>query len=294
MIYAILGALVVGLSLGIFGSGGSILTVPVLIYLLHHQDKVAIAESLGIVGAIALVSAIPYAISRLTDWRTAILFAVPGMAGTYLGAWIASYVAGYVQLFVFAGVMLYAAVRMWKRSGAGTKEADDQKPVRRASLMIGMQGLCVGVLTGFVGVGGGFLIVPALVLLGGLSMRRAVATSLVIIALNSSSGFWKYLHVLDEIQMSVDWHTIGLFIVIGAVGSLVGKAMNDRINQAALQRGFAIFLVLMAAFILAKESVKLVSPRAATAALSAQVNAGTDGVNGTRTQEKSLFDVAAT
>lgn len=289
MIYAILGALVVGLSLGVFGSGGSILTVPVLIYLLHHQDKVAIAESLGIVGAIALVSAIPYAIARLTDWRTAILFAIPGMAGTYLGAWIAAFVAGYVQLFVFAGVMLYAAVRMWKRSGSQTTQPEGHEAQRRAALMIGMQGLCVGVLTGFVGVGGGFLIVPALVLLGGLSMRRAVATSLVIIALNSSSGFWKYLNVLDGIQLSVDWNTIGLFIVVGAVGSLVGKAMNDRINQAALQRGFAIFLMLMAGFILTKESVKLLSPPAASGALSTHVNSGVDGANGTLTPQNVIL-----
>ncbi|MCA9256766.1 MAG: sulfite exporter TauE/SafE family protein, partial [Phycisphaerales bacterium] len=259
MIFALIGALTIGLSLGIFGSGGSILTVPVLIYLLHHQDKVAIAESLGIVGAIALISAIPYARAKLTDWRTAILFGLPGMAGTYLGAWFAAFVAGYVQLFVFAGVMVFAAARMWKRSGAGATTTPATDPKQRAAMRIAAQGLCVGVLTGFVGVGGGFLIVPALVLLGGLSMRRAVATSLVIIALNSSSGFWKYLHVLDSLNTTVDWRTIGLFIVIGGVGSFVGKAMNDRINQAALQRGFAIFLVVMAGFILTKESVKLLS-----------------------------------
>ncbi len=259
MIFALLGALTIGLSLGIFGSGGSILTVPVLIYLLHHQDKVAIAESLGIVGAIALISAIPYAKAKLTDWRTAILFGLPGMAGTWLGAWFAAFVAGYVQLFVFAGVMVFAAARMWKRSGAAAAETPEADRKQRAAIRIAAQGLCVGVLTGFVGVGGGFLIVPALVLLGGLSMRRAVATSLVIIALNSSSGFWKYLHVLDTFNTTVDWRTIGLFIVIGGVGSFVGKAMNDRINQAALQRGFAIFLVVMAGFILTKESVKLLS-----------------------------------
>ena len=175
MIYAILGAIVVGLSLGIFGSGGSILTVPVLIYLLHHPDKAAIAESLAIVGSIALVSALPYARAKHVDWRTAFIFGIPGMAGTYLGAWIAAFVAGYVQLFVFAGVMLLAAAQMWKRARANDDPSHAETPPKRSMITIGGEGLAVGALTGFVGVGGGFLIVPALVLLGGLSMRRAVA-----------------------------------------------------------------------------------------------------------------------
>jgi uncharacterized membrane protein YfcA len=262
MIYAIVGALVVGLSLGLFGSGGSILTVPVLIYLLHHQDKAAIAESLAIVGAIALVSALPYAKSKLVDWRTAFIFGVPGMAGTYLGAWLAAFVPGYVQLFVFAGVMLLAAVQMWRQSKARHGEAPDASTPDRSMLKIGSEGLGVGVLTGFVGVGGGFLIVPALVLLGGLSMRRAVATSLVIIALKSAAGFWKYLEVLEHADASVNPTTIGVFIACGIVGSFLGKSLNDRINQRALQRGFAVFLVVMAGFIVVKESVSLLVPAA--------------------------------
>ncbi|MCP3903943.1 MAG: sulfite exporter TauE/SafE family protein [Planctomycetes bacterium] len=258
MIYAIIGALLVGLSLGIFGSGGSILTVPVLIYLLHHEDKVAIAESLGIVGAIAFVSALPYARAGLVDWRTAVLFGLPGMAGTYVGAWLAAYVAGYVQLFVFAGVMLLAAVQMWRRSGAGPGRDAEAPAPKRSGLKIGADGLAVGVLTGFVGVGGGFLIVPALVLLGGLSMRQAIGTSLVIIALKSAAGFWKYLQVLDGLEATVDWNAMGLFVLVGAIGSFSGKAVNARLPQAALQRGFAVFLVIMAVFILAKESTALI------------------------------------
>lgn len=275
MVFAILGALAVGLSLGIFGSGGSILTVPVLIYLLHHEDKVAIAESLGIVGAIALIGVLPYARAKLVDWRVAMVFGVPGMAGTYLGAWAAAFVAGYVQLIVFAGVMLLAARQMWKRSkglesplpaeGAACVPA----PVHsRSALKIIVDGLGVGVLTGFVGVGGGFLIVPALVILCGLSMRRAVATSLVIIALKSAAGFWKYLGVLESAGGSVDWQTIGLFSAIGIVGSFVGKSLNKRLNQNALQRGFAVFLVVMACFILVKETASLVGAEADAPAMS--------------------------
>ncbi len=259
MVFAILGALAVGLSLGIFGSGGSILTVPVLIYLLHHEDKVAIAESLGIVGAIALIGCLPYAKAKLVEWRVALVFGVPGMAGTYLGAWAAAFVAGYVQLIVFAGVMLLAARQMWKRSKApktpdAGESSDAAQKHPRSALRIVADGLGVGALTGFVGVGGGFLIVPALVILCGLSMRKAVATSLVIIALKSAVGFWKYLGILDSMGSSVNWETIGLISAVGIAGSFAGKALNKRLNQNALQRGFAVFLVVMACFIVVKET----------------------------------------
>ncbi len=259
MIFAIGGAIVVGLSLGVFGSGGSILTVPVLVYLLHHEDKAAIAESLGIVGSIALLSALPYAKGRLVDWRAVLLFGVPGMAGTYAGAWLAAFVAGYVQLLVFAGVMLLAAGMMWRRPGAGGPGGEDGAGAhpKRAAIKIVPEGLGVGVLTGFVGVGGGFLIVPALVLLGGLSMRRAVGTSLVIIAMKSATGFWKYLGVLEDLGASVDWRTVGLFVVFGAAGSAGGKAINAKVDQASLRRGFAVFLVAMALFIVGREGWSL-------------------------------------
>jgi uncharacterized membrane protein YfcA len=263
MIFALIGALAVGFSLGMFGSGGSILTVPVLVYLLDHPDKVAIAESLAIVGAIALLGAVPYARAKLVDWRTAVLFGLPGMVGTYGGAWLGGLVPGAVQLLVFAAVMLLAAHRMWKRSGATSNppappsDGTAQPPALRSVWKIGFDGLWVGVLTGFVGVGGGFLIVPALVLLGGLPMRRAVATSLVIIALKSAAGFWKYLDVLSDAGSGVDWTVIGLFVLVGFFGSLAGKAISGRVNQAALQRGFAVFLVVMALFIMGKEGVPL-------------------------------------
>lgn len=266
MIFALIGALAVGFSLGMFGSGGSILTVPVLVYLLDHPDKVAIAESLAIVGTIALLGAVPYARAKLVDWRTAVLFGLPGMAGTYGGAWLGGLVPGAVQLLVFAVVMLLAAHRMWKRSGATStppappSDGTAQPPALRSVWKIGFDGLWVGVLTGFVGVGGGFLIVPALVLLGGLPMRRAVATSLVIIALKSAAGFWKYLDVLADAGSGVDWTVIGLFVLIGFVGSLAGKAVSGRVNQPALQRGFAVFLVVMAVFILVREGWPLLAP----------------------------------
>lgn len=195
MILSWIGALMVGLSLGLLGSGGSILTVPVLIYLAGEQEKVAIAESLGIVGAISLAGFIPYALQNQVHWRSVILFGLPGMAGTYGGAMIAGFVSGTFQLLLFAFVMVLAAGMMFldKEKPTGPK---GNVQISHASWKIILEGLAVGVLTGLVGVGGGFLIVPALILLGGLPMSLAVGTSLIIIALKSFSGFFKYMDVL--------------------------------------------------------------------------------------------------
>lgn len=259
MAYAIIGALLIGVSLGLFGSGGSILTVPVLVYLLHHPDKSAIAESLGIVGGIALLGAIPYARARLINWRSVLFFGAPGMAGTFVGAWLARYVPGAAQLVLFAVVMLAAAWMMWRRSGSGgasnpSSEESEADAAPRHVGKIAIDGLVVGVVTGLVGVGGGFMIVPALILLGGLEMRVAVGTSLAIIAMKSATGFVKYLDVLAERDMTVEWATIGLFIAIGVVGTFVGGAVGSRVNQRVLRRGFSVFLVVMAAFILIREA----------------------------------------
>ena len=117
----------------------------------------------------------------------------------------------------------------------------------------------MGVLTGLVGVGGGFLIVPALVILGGLSMRRAVGTSLAIIALKSAAGFAKYLGVLSSLNLSIDWKTTGLFIAIGIVGTLIGKTLSNRIDQLLLRRVFAAFLLVMGLFVLGKEVPRLLT-----------------------------------
>ena len=248
MLYALLGAVLIGITLGLLGSGGSILTVPVLVYLAHQPDKVAIAESLAIVGGIALVAAVPYARQRSVDVRSGLLFGVPGVVGTYGGAALAAWVPGSVQLALFAGVMLVAAVLMVRgRAGLGGTHR------RQAAWKILLEGTAVGVLTGLVGVGGGFLIVPALVLLGGLPMRLAVGTSLLIIAAKSFAGFIKYLDVLGDAGLAVDWRLIGLFTSIGIVGSFAGNHLSRRVPQAALQRGFAAFLVVMGVFILWRE-----------------------------------------
>lgn len=261
MLYALLGAVAIGLVLGLLGSGGSILTVPVLVYLAGHPDKVAIAESLAIVGAVASVGAVSYTRQGLVDWRSVLGFGVPGIAGTYAGAVLAAHVPGAVQLVLFGVVMIAAAGAMLK--GRGGLEGE---PASKPAWAVALLGASVGVLTGLVGVGGGFLIVPALVLLVGLDMRLAVGTSLSIIVLNSATGFLKYLDVLADAGGAVDWRLVATFAVIGIAGSLVGSRLGQRVPQARLRRGFAAFLVVMGVFILYKEAPAAFAPAEAAAA----------------------------
>ena len=270
--WTILGALLIGLSLGLLGSGGSILTVPVLVYLLGHEGKSAIAESLAIVGGIALAGAIPYGVARQIDWRSAVFFGIPGMFGTYGGAWLAKFLPAAVQLVLFAAVMLLAAWMMYRQTcrksesaphgdqpqpSDGPRDASALPAARHPLWQIVLEGLAVGVLTGLVGVGGGFLIIPALVLLGGLPMRLAVGTSLVVIAAKSFAGFAKYVEVLQDMQVALDWSTIGWFVVLGIVGTFAGNYLGTKLNQRALQRVFAVFLLVMGAFVLSQELPKV-------------------------------------
>jgi hypothetical protein len=245
MLLAWVGAVAIGLSLGLLGSGGSIITVPVLVYLVGQPEKVAIAGSLGVVGAIALIGALQNAARGQVAWRSVLGFGLPGMAGTVGGAWLSGFVGGALQLTVFAGVMIAAAVMMFRR---GEPPAAPRPP--RALPLVALDGLAVGVLTGFVGVGGGFLILPALVLLGGLGMHMAIGTSLAIIAMNAFSGFAKHLQILSAQGLALDWVVLAKFVVLGAAGSVGGSRLAHRLPQRTLRRGFAVFLVLMAALIL--------------------------------------------
>jgi uncharacterized membrane protein YfcA len=244
MVGVLFGALSIGLTLGILGSGGSIITVPVLAYLVGQEQKVAIAGSLVIVGIISAVAALQQIKKGNVDWRSVFYFGLPGMAGTYLGAFIAGFVSGSVQFVVFALIMLMAAWRMLAPQKSAEPNASP-----RAVWKIVIDGIGVGAVTGFVGIGGGFLIVPALVLLGGLSMSRAVATSLVIIAMNSASGYVKYQQVLAEKGLSLDWQIIGIISAVGIVGSVLGGRVSQHIPQDLLKKVFAVFLLFMAAYI---------------------------------------------
>jgi uncharacterized membrane protein YfcA len=253
MFLALLGALAIGLSLGLLGSGGSILTVPILVYLLGQPEKLAIAGSLAIVGGIALAGALPWTLKRQIDLRSLLWFGLPGMAGTWLGAWASQWFSGAAQLALFAVVMLLAAVMMFR--SPPMREAAGEPPRRRLAIV--GDGLGVGAITGLVGVGGGFLIVPALVLLGRLTMQKAIGTSLWIIAMKSFSGFIGYLPVLEKQGLQLDWHLIGLFIAIGAAGTLLGMQLASRLPQQTLKRAFAMFLVLMGVYIILRTAPRL-------------------------------------
>ena len=247
MTFVLLGALAIGLALGLLGSGGSILTVPVLVFLLGQEEKVGIAGSLFIVGVIAAAGAVQFGLGGMVHWRSVLYFGLPGMMGTYGGAWLGGHASGSTQLTVFAAVVLLAAFFMLRPL------SPQAAPVaRRVVWKVALDGLGVGVLTGFVGVGGGFLIVPALVLLGGVLMHRAVGTSLVIIALKSFTGFFKYLQVLEDLDLHLDWQVLGIVSGIGIVGGLLGRTLGQRLPREQLQRLFAIFLVAVGLSILGR------------------------------------------
>ncbi len=251
MINAIFGALIVGLSLGVFGSGGSILTVPVLLYLVNIPPDIAIASSLLIVGGISLFGSTLNIHKKLISWRHVVLFGLPGMVGTYFGAWFGVIAGSKIQLSVFVILMAIAAKKMWPAKPSTSSEntpndslntLDTQEANAFKVIIIGA---IVGVVTGFVGVGGGFLIVPALTLLCRLSMPLAVGTSLLIIALKSFVGFFKYYSVLSAQSLHFDWMLIGLMIVGGTLGSFAGIWLGSRLPKEKLQKAFSIFLVAM-------------------------------------------------
>jgi uncharacterized membrane protein YfcA len=244
------GAIIIGVSLGLFGSGGSVLTVPVLVYLLGQDEKTAIAGSLFIVGNIALAGSLRYLRANVVQWRSVLTFGVPGMIGTWTGAELSVFLSGAMQLTLFAIVMLVAAALILRPPALDTADRAE-----RALWKIAIDGLVVGIITGLVGVGGGFLIVPALVLLGGLTMLQAIATSLVIIALKSYAGFIKYVDVLAEEGLLLDWSALLIVTALGIAGSQIGSFAAARLPQERLRQGFGVFLMIMAIYILLRSFI---------------------------------------
>jgi hypothetical protein len=236
---ALLGALAIGLSLGLLGSGGSILTVPVLHYLAGQPDKVAIGGSLLVVGVVAAAGCIPYALRRQVDWANVARFGLPGMAGAWVGATLSRWVPGPAQLALFSLVLLVAAWRMLAAAPPGPHIA------ARHTVAIAAGGAGVGLLSGLVGVGGGFLIVPALVLLAGVPIAGAVGTSLAVIALNSAAGYARYVGVLAAGGYELDYRVLAAVATVGVAGSYVGQRLGQRLPQATLRRVFGLFLVAM-------------------------------------------------
>ncbi|MCR9233773.1 MAG: sulfite exporter TauE/SafE family protein [bacterium] len=270
MAYILIGSLLIGLTLGLLGSGGSAITVPILVYLVGHGTKESIAESMAIVGMISIAAAIPYASSKLIDWRSVVFFGLPGMLGTLAGAWLGGLATEALQLVVFGTILLAAAFVMFRRARGPEGAHESLAPSAQQSprWKMAAEGIGVGLLTGFVGVGGGFLIVPALVILGKLPMRKAIGTSLVIIVINATVGFVKYEHFLVSHQMSVNWQTILVFTLIGIVGSVVGHKLNAHLNQHVLKTVFAGFLILLGGFVIVHEGSKLVPAAARQARMT--------------------------
>lgn len=249
IVVAIALALLVGVSLGLLGGGGSILTLPILRYALGMEAHQAIAVSLLVVGTTSLAAMIPHALKGRVRWRTGIVFGLAGMAGAFGAGRVAHFIPSGVLLVAFGAMMLVTAVAMLRGRRAKRGEgAQAQAPRDLPILKVLAEGLVVGAVTGLVGAGGGFLVVPALVLLGGLSMEVAVGTSLVVIAMKSFAGFAGFLG-----HTEIDW-TLGLLVAGSAVvGSVGGAWLAGRVPPERLRTGFAWFVVVMAFFILGQE-----------------------------------------
>lgn len=246
MVFAFCGALAIGLSLGLLGSGGSILTVPILVFVLQRPDKLAVAESLAIVGTVALAGAIPYAARRLIHWRTVWIFGLSGVLGSYAGACIAHYLSGRTQFILFGVVMIVAASMMVK----DRKWIESTSDVQHPTWLMMLEGFLIGSLTGCIGVGGGFIIVPALVLLINLPMYLAIGTSLTIIAMNSMTGFVKQFLSLQQLDMQVSWAIIVIFSAVGILGTLLGSFLAKKIPQTRLRKLFGYMMLPLGLYIL--------------------------------------------
>ncbi|MFF9194244.1 sulfite exporter TauE/SafE family protein [Streptomyces sp. NPDC014779] len=247
MITLILAASVlIGVSLGILGGGGSILTVPILVYLAGMDTKEAIATSLFVVGVTSVVGLVPHARAGRVRWRTGLIFGAVSMVGAYGGGRLAEYVPGTVLLVAFALMMLATAAAMLRKSPKSkpAKPAHTELPVKHVMV----EGLVVGAVTGLVGSGGGFLVVPALALLGGLPMSVAVGTSLLVIAMKSFSGLAGHLN-----GVQIDWGLALAVTAAAVVGSLIGSRFAGRIPQDALRKAFGWFVVVMGVFVLGQQ-----------------------------------------
>ncbi len=235
-------SLFIGVALGLLGGGGSILTTPILIYALGVETKPAIATSLIVVGVTSLAAVVQHARAGNVVWKTGLVFGVSGMVGAYLGGYVAAWVPETVLLLLFAAMMLATAVAMFR----GRKAPDPDAPHADHALwkVVG-EGIVVGVVTGLVGAGGGFLVVPALALLGGLPMPKAIGTSLLVIAMKSFAGYLGHAaHVTVDLQLAA------LVSVAAVIGSFGGSALASSVPPEALRKGFAGFVLVMACFVL--------------------------------------------
>ncbi|MCB9652919.1 MAG: sulfite exporter TauE/SafE family protein [Deltaproteobacteria bacterium] len=254
LILAAVLALPVGISMGLLGGGGSILAVPIMIYALGMEERSAIAGSLVVVGLTSLVAAVQHALKKNVVWRVALSFSAAGMIGAYAGGHAAALVPARILLILFALLMFGTAVGMWRgrreRPAASTSASTTASSSHAtASLAKTLSlGLLVGFVTGLLGAGGGFMIVPALALLGGLSMHKAVGTSLVVITLNAFAGL-----LAHAAHATVGGNLVWIVAGASIVGTFIGAALSRRVSQASLRKGFAVFVLIMGVFIVFKQ-----------------------------------------
>lgn len=245
MLTALVFSVLMGLVLGLLGGGGSILTLPILLYAVGIEAKSAIATSLLVVGITSLVGALHHARLGHVEWRTGLVFAATAMIGAFGGGILAADVPATALLLGFAGLMLASAIAMLRCAKPRTASVSDGN-IKVAAIML--EGLVVGSVTGLVGAGGGFLVVPALVVFGGMSMHAAVGTSLLVIALKSFAGLAGHLS-----HVSIDLQLAGLISAAAVVGALVGARLSTRVDAAVLRRAFAMLVLTMAVLMLHKE-----------------------------------------
>ncbi len=259
----------VGFALGLTGGGGSLLAVPLLVYGLSMPPREAFGVSLAAVGATALVGVIPRLRAGQIEIGTGVLFAVAGMVGAPLGTWVAGMISETVLLASFSVLMLVVAGRMWSKPQAEdvplqtTCETEADGPTcqrtadgrlrltSRCAMLLAVVGLVTGFLSGMFGVGGGFVIVPALVLFSGMPIHRAVATSLLVIVLVSISGVASHFAAGRGIPLDVT----GLFVLGGAIGMSLGGRVSKRLPATTMQKVFAVGIVAVAIFMVRKTFV---------------------------------------
>lgn len=232
----------IGGSLGLLGGGGSILTVPALVYLVGQTPQVAVTTSLAIVGVNSALGAFFHRSQGTLNWRVASVFGGTGMVVSYLAAGLSSHFSPDMLMVAFALLMLLVgAVLVWQKAGQIRPQHIDE--LKLGKVLLG--GASVGLLTGVLGVGGGFLIVPALVILLGMPMHHAVGTSLVIIAMNSAAGLLGHLS-----GIALDLPLVVVFITAGVLGTFAGARLGRRLDAVLLRKAFAVFIIGLAVFLL--------------------------------------------
>jgi len=249
----VLGGALVGLSLGLMGAGGAILSIPIFTLVLGHAIGVAKIEALAVTGAIAAFSGGRAALARQSDLARFVAFALPGLAGAWLGGPIGKLLPPLAQASLFGALAVVAA---WRMTATQRGPESDSPPALSLRAIVGstITGFSIGVLTSVIGVGGGFLLVPALVLVTGLPMKRATGTSLLVIAVNSSVGVASAAVYHADAFGGVDWKAVTIVGSCGIAGSLVGARFAARLPAQVLRRIFAVVLVLVAVAVVLRES----------------------------------------